>query len=223
MMSPMDYKYSLLSAGSPDDYGHGSSVLLRVDDMPVSLFAVLGVKRADVGSVTAAASSAWHRGALGFLDKLKVCSFMCFLTVAFLLVTASYMLLADRKGLLLTPPPYRFDGVVGPGLGVGVGVGAGAGVGAAFDFGLSSSARDLAHTRLVVKSIASRVEFHSGRRVPERKSLVGSEPHVSEIKEATVFTVRYTFCHKRHVHFVTKWPRCAILISELRSKSNCEW
>lgn len=186
MMSPMDYKYSLLSAGSPDDYGRGSSVLLRVDDMPVSLFGMLEVKRADVGSATAAAaSSAWHRGALGFLDKLKVCSFMCFLTVAFLLVTASYMLLADRKGLLLTPPPYRFDGAIGPGLGVGVGAGAGAG--GAFDFGLSSSARDLAHTRLVAKSIASRVEFHSGRRVPERKSLVGSEPHVSEIKRSYVF------------------------------------
>ncbi|KAK0142120.1 Carbohydrate sulfotransferase 15 [Merluccius polli] len=153
-MTQMDYKYSLLRA-PPDDFGQGP-VLLHMDDMPVSLFAVLEVKRGDV--------VAWHRNALGFLNKLKVCSFMCFLTVSFL-VAASYMLLADKKGLLLTPPPYRFGSLVNPGLGA---------------FNLSAS-RDLAHIRLVVKSIVSRVEFHSGRRVPERKALVSSEPHMFSV------------------------------------------
>ncbi|CAL8304324.1 unnamed protein product [Lota lota] len=154
-MTPMDYKYSLLNAGPPDDYGQGPA-LLHTDDAPVSLFAVLEVKCGDV--------VAWHRNALGFLNRLKVCSFMCFLTVSFL-VTASYMLLADRRGLLLTPPPYRFGSLVSPGPG---------------DFNLSAT-RDLAHIRLVVKSIVSRVEFQSSRRVPERKALVRSEPHMFSV------------------------------------------
>ena len=154
-MTPMDYKYSLLTPAPPDDYGQGPVLLLHTDAAPGGLFAVLEVRRGDV--------AAWHRSALGFLNRLKVCSFMCFLTVTFL-VTASYMLLADRKGLLLTPPPYRFGSPVSPAPG---------------DFNLSAT-RDLAHVRLVVKSIVARVEFQSSRRLPERKALVSSEPHVSQ-------------------------------------------
>ncbi|KAJ3607679.1 hypothetical protein NHX12_024730 [Muraenolepis orangiensis] len=155
-MTQMDYRYSLLSA-PPDDYGQGP-VLLHMDDMPGGLSAVLEVKCRE-------AVAAWHRGILGFLNKLKVCSFMCFLTVTFV-VAASYLLLAERKGLLLSPPLYRFGSPVSPGPGA---------------FNLSAASRDLAHMRLVVKTIVSRVEFHSGRRVPERKALVSSEPHMFSV------------------------------------------
>ena len=168
-MTPMDYKYSLLTAAPSDDYGQGPVLLLHTDASPGGLFGVLEVRRGDV--------AAWHRSALGFLNRLKVCSFMCFLTVTFL-VTASYMLLADRKGLLLTPPPYRFGSPVSPASPASPVSPASP---AALDFNLSAS-RDLAHVRLVVKSIVARVAFQSSRRLPERKALVSSEPHVSEAR-----------------------------------------
>ncbi|XP_056433799.1 carbohydrate sulfotransferase 15-like isoform X1 [Gadus chalcogrammus] len=170
-MTPMDYKYSLLTAAPSDDYGQGPVLLLHTDPSPGGLFGVLEVRRGDV--------AAWHRSALGFLNRLKVCSFMCFLTVTFL-VTASYMLLADRKGLLLTPPPYRFGSPVSPVSPASPVSPVSPASPAALDFNLSAS-RDLAHVRLVVKSIVARVAFQSSRRLPERKALVSSEPHMFSV------------------------------------------
>ena len=190
-MTPMDYKYSLLTPAPPDDYGQGPVLLLHTDTPPGGLFAVLEVRRGDV--------AAWHRSALGFLNRLKVCSFMCFLTVTFL-VTASYMLLADRKGLLLTPPPYRFGSPVSPVSPVSP---------AAGDFNLSAT-RDLAHVRLVVKSIVARVEFQSSRRLPERKALVSSEPHVSESRSDgfTLGTVNRQGAHLTMFTEANKGGKC---------------
>lgn len=146
----MDCKYSLLGS-AVDDYRR-RPLLLQVDDAPVNLFAVLEVKRE--------LPRRWS--ALAGFRKVRLYSFLFGLAVTFLIM-ASYILTGDKKGLLLTPSPYHFSSLVSLG---------------PFAFNLSS-VRDNAHMKLVVKSIASKVEFRSGRQLPEFKALVDTEPHVS--------------------------------------------
>lgn len=150
-MTQMDYKYSLLGS-TVDDY-RKRPLLLQVDDTPMNLFAVLEVKRE--------LPRRWST--LGCFRKIRLYTFLFGLAVMFLIM-ASYILTGDKKGLLLTPSPYHFSSLVSPG---------------PFAFNLSS-VKDYAHIKLVVKSITSKVEFRSSRQLPELKSLVNSEPHVSK-------------------------------------------
>lgn len=150
IMTQMDYKYSLLGS-TVEDY-RKRPLLLQVDETPMNLFAVLEVKR-DL-------PRRWSN--LGWFRKIRVYSFLFGLAVMFL-ITASYILTGDKKGLLLTPSPYHFSSLVSPG---------------PLTFNLSS-VKDYIHIKMVVKSIASKVEFQSSRQLPELKALVKSEPHVS--------------------------------------------
>lgn len=149
-MTQMDYKYSLLGSAA-DDY-RKRPLLLQVDDAPMNLFAVLEVKREP--------PPRW--GALAGLRRIRIYSFLFGLAVMFF-ITASYILTGDKKGLLLTPSPYHFGALVSPGP-------------SAFNL---SAAKDDAHIKEVVRSIASRVEFGGSRRLPDLKALANSEPHVS--------------------------------------------
>ncbi|XP_026872606.2 carbohydrate sulfotransferase 15 isoform X2 [Electrophorus electricus] len=93
----------------------------------------------------------------------KLYSFLFGFTVVFLIM-ASYFLSSERKGLLLTPSPYRDDPFVIP---------------ATLPFNLSSI-RDYAHIRQVVHQIVSKVEF-SHRKLPELDNLVHNEPHLFSV------------------------------------------
>lgn len=147
----MDCRYSLLGS-SADDYGRQRPLLLQVDEAPVGLFAILEVKR----------EAPRRRGGLSCFSKLRLHGVLFGVAVIFFIM-ASYILTGDKKGLLLTPSPYHFGTLVSPG---------------PLTFNLSS-VKDQAHVKLVVKSIASKVEFDSSRQLPELKALVNSEPHVS--------------------------------------------
>ncbi|XP_062330742.1 carbohydrate sulfotransferase 15-like isoform X3 [Osmerus eperlanus] len=149
-MTQMDYKYSLL--GPPDDDYRKRPLLLQVDN-PVSLFAVLQVKR----------EPRHHWSTLGCFRRAKLYSFLFGLAVMFLIM-ASYVLTGDKKNLLLTPSPYNFPSLVNPG---------------PFPFNLSS-AKDYANIKLLVKTITSKVEFIS-RQPPDMKALVHSEPHMFSV------------------------------------------
>uniref|UniRef100_A0AAX7UXL7 Sulfotransferase n=1 Tax=Astatotilapia calliptera TaxID=8154 RepID=A0AAX7UXL7_ASTCA len=151
-MTQMDYKYSLLGS-TVEDY-RKRPLLLQVDETPMNLFAVLEVKR-DL-------PRRWSN--LGWFRKIRVYSFLFGLAVMFL-ITASYILTGDKKGLLLTPSPYHFSSLVSPG---------------PLTFNLSS-VKDYIHIKMVVKSIASKVEFRSSRQLPELKALVKSEPHMFSV------------------------------------------
>lgn len=149
----MDYKYSML--GSVMDNYHKKPLLLQVDNMPINLFAVLKVKQ----------ELPKRLSTLGCFRRISLYSFVVVVAVMFLIM-ASYILTGDRKGLLLTPSPYHLSGLAVPG---------------PFTFNLSSL-KDDAHIKLVVKSITSKVEFQSNRQIPETKTLVRSESHVSSPK-----------------------------------------
>ncbi|KAL3967876.1 zinc finger protein GLI2 [Sarotherodon galilaeus] len=151
-MTKMDYKYSLL--GSTVEEYRKRPLLLQVDETPMNLFAILEVKR-DL-------PRRWSN--LGWFRKIRVYSFLFGLAVMFL-ITASYILTGDKKGLLLTPSPYHFSSLVSPG---------------PLTFNLSS-VKDYIHIKVVVKSIASKVEFQSSRQLPELKALVKSEPHMFSV------------------------------------------
>ncbi|XP_036393085.1 carbohydrate sulfotransferase 15-like [Megalops cyprinoides] len=128
-------------------------LLLQVEDSPMNLFAVLEAKR----------DPQRRFSALACFRKVKLYGFFLGLTVMFL-VMASYVLTGDKKGLLLTPSPYHFTTLVNT---------------APFPFNLSS-AKDYANIKLVVKTIASKVEF-SSRQIPDLKDLVHSEPHLFSV------------------------------------------
>lgn len=149
-MTQMDYKYSLLGSAA-DDY-RKRPLLLQVDDTPMNLFAVLEVKREP--------PQRW--GTLGGVRRIRIYSFLFGLAVMFF-ITASYILMGDKKGLVLTPSPYHFSTLVSPG---------------PLTFNLSA-VKDDAHIKEVVRSITSKVEFGSRRHLPDLKALVNSEPHVS--------------------------------------------
>ncbi|KAJ8391809.1 hypothetical protein AAFF_G00085810 [Aldrovandia affinis] len=104
-----------------------------------------------------------RRGAPVCFRKANLYSFLFALTVMFL-ITASYILMGERKGLLLTPSPYRVRAVVSPGQS---------------PLNLTS-ARDYASVKLLVKTIAAKVEF-STRHVPDVKALVNNEPHMFSV------------------------------------------
>ncbi|XP_036402642.1 carbohydrate sulfotransferase 15-like [Megalops cyprinoides] len=148
-MTLMDYRYSLLSSVVEDHRKRP----LPLGDAPVDLLAVPEVKRDHL----------WHRGVTACFGKAKLYSFLFLLTIMFL-ITASYVLTEEKKGLLLTPSPYRIRSIAQPG---------------PFSYNLTS-AKDYANIKLVVKTIVSKVDF-SSRRVPELKDLVHNEPHMFSV------------------------------------------
>ncbi|KAG9341850.1 hypothetical protein JZ751_018574 [Albula glossodonta] len=148
-MTLMEYKYSLLSSVTEDHRKRS----LQFTVGPMDPLAVLEANRDQLRR--------W--GVLACFRKAKLYSFLFVLTVMFL-ITASYILTGEKKGLLLTPSPYRIRSIVSPGQ---------------FSFNLTS-ARDYANIKLVVKTIVSKVEF-SSRHVPELKDLVHHEPHMFSV------------------------------------------
>lgn len=153
VMTQMDYKYSLLES-TVDDY-RKRPLLLQVDDTPMNLFAVLEVKEK--------LPKRWST--MECFGKIRLYSILFGLAIMFFIM-ASYILTGDKKGLLLTPSPFHYSSLVSPG---------------PFAFNLSS-VKNYAHIKLVVKSITSKVDFHSSRHLPEIKALVNSELHVSTVK-----------------------------------------
>lgn len=145
----MDYKYGRLSLPVQDVDYKREPLLQNTDDKSMSLLALVEVNR----------GLWWPWGH----KKVKLYSFLFGLTVAFL-ITASYVLNADKKGLLLTPSPYHFQAVSNTGH---------------HPYNLTF-VRDYASVKEVVKSIVAKVEF-SHRRVPDLKELLDSEPHVSSM------------------------------------------
>ncbi|XP_028332970.1 carbohydrate sulfotransferase 15 [Gouania willdenowi] len=177
-MTQMDYKYSLLGS-TVDDY-HKRPLLLQVDETPLNLFAVLEVKRE--------LPKRWST--LSYLRRNRLYSFLFGLAVMFLIM-ASYILTGDKKGLLLTPSPYHFTSLVSPG---------------PFAFNISSF-KDYAHIKVVVKSIMAKVEFGSSRQLPERKTLVQSEPHMfSVIPRDFLPGVKNPCWYKEHTGNLTADP-----------------
>ncbi|KAJ8360178.1 hypothetical protein SKAU_G00167030 [Synaphobranchus kaupii] len=148
-MTLMDYRYSLLSSVAEEH--RKRPVPFR--DGPADALAVLDRNREQFRR--------W--GLQACFGKAKLYGFLFLLMVMFL-ITVSYILTGERKGLILTPSPYRIRTIVGPGQ---------------FPFNLTS-ARDYANIKLVVKTIVSKVEF-SSRHVPELKDLVHNEPHMFSV------------------------------------------
>ncbi|XP_030630736.1 carbohydrate sulfotransferase 15 [Chanos chanos] len=152
-MTQTEYKYSLLSSSS-EDYRR-RPLLLQVDHSPMSLFAVLEVKRGP---------TLWQRsGTPTCLRRVKIYGMLLGLVLT-LFIMASYILTGDRRSLLLTPSPYQFEPSVNF---------------AALPFNLSS-ARDYATIKQVVRNIASKLEF-TPRKLPDLKALVSSEPHLFSV------------------------------------------
>lgn len=97
------------------------------------------------------------------ISKVKVVSFLMGLTLMFLIM-ASHILTWDRKGLLLTPPPFHpLRPVVVP-----------TGKAAAE----VSSENNFIDVKLLVKIIGSKLEY-TPRKVPDEKDVVGTNSHVS--------------------------------------------
>ncbi|XP_036828508.1 carbohydrate sulfotransferase 15 isoform X2 [Oncorhynchus mykiss] len=193
-MTHMDYEYTLLGS-SMEDY-RKRPLKLQVDDSPMSLFAVLEVKRDPLHL-----HRPWPRCTLGCgtstltcFRKVKLYSFLFGLAVMFLIV-ASYILTGDKKGLLLTPSPYHFSTVPNSGSGTGP-----------YPFNVSS-AKDYATVKLVVKNIASKVEFSTTRQLPEREALLHSEPHMfSVIPHKFLPNVKNPCWYEEHTGNISRDP-----------------
>ncbi|KAL0964790.1 hypothetical protein UPYG_G00329000 [Umbra pygmaea] len=167
-MTHMNYKYTLL--GSPVEDYRKRPLVIQVDDSPINLFAVIEGKQEALSH-----HQPWLYGLLGcdhntfsWLRKAKMYSFLFGLTVIFL-ITASYILTSDKQRLLIMPSPYHLTAVPNQGSGSLL---------LPFNF---SSAKDYVNIKQVVRSIATRVEFNTSRKVPDRKALVTSEPHMFSI------------------------------------------
>ncbi|XP_052372100.1 carbohydrate sulfotransferase 15-like isoform X1 [Oncorhynchus keta] len=193
-MTHMDYEYTLLGS-SMEDY-RKRPLKPQADDSPMSLFAVLEVKRDPLHL-----HGPWPRCTLGCgtstltcFRKVKLYSFLFGLAVMFLIV-ASYILTGDKKGLLLTPSPYHFSTVPNSGSGTGP-----------YPFNVSS-AKDYATVKLVVKSIASKVEFSTTRQLPEREALMHSEPHMfSVIPHRFLPNVKNPCWYEEHTGNISRDP-----------------
>ncbi|XP_071247317.1 carbohydrate sulfotransferase 15-like [Salvelinus alpinus] len=191
-MTHMDYEYTLLCS-STEDY-RKRPLKLQVDDSPMSLFAVLEVKRDPIHLHRPWCTLGCGTSTLTCFRKVKLYSFLFGLTVMFLIM-ASYILTGDKKGLLLTPSPYHFSTVPNSGSGAGP-----------YPFNVSS-AKDYAPIKLVVKTIASKVEFSTTRQLPERKALIHSEPHMfSVIPHKFLPNVKNPCWYEEHTGNVTRDP-----------------
>ncbi|XP_029604429.1 carbohydrate sulfotransferase 15 [Salmo trutta] len=191
-MTHMDYEYTLL--GSPMEDYRKRPLKLQVDDSPMSLFAVLEVKRDPLHRLWPWCTLGCGTNTLTCFRKVKLYSFLFGLTVMFLIM-ASYILTGDKKGLLLTPSPYHFSMVPNSGSGAGP-----------YPFNVSS-AKDYATIKLMVKNIASKVEFSTTRQLPERKALIHSEPHMfSVIPNKFLPNVKNPCWYEEHTGNISRDP-----------------
>ncbi|XP_061693340.1 carbohydrate sulfotransferase 15-like [Syngnathoides biaculeatus] len=108
----------------------------------------------------------WSRGNLRSLSKVQVVVFLLGLTLTFLIMT-SYVLTWDKKGLLLTPPPYHLKAADVP---------ANATSGAAVSSSISLK-RTVIDMKQLVRVIRSKLEYPP-RRVPDEKDIIGTDSHL---------------------------------------------
>lgn len=144
-----------------------------VDDGHISLTSVLEVSRVPL----------WPLGPLRSVTKVKVISFLLGLTLTFLIM-ASYVLTLDKKGLMLTPPPFHLSAIVNPSSTISPNL---------------SSTKDYVNIKLLVKCITAKLEF-SPRKLPLLKDVVNSDSHVSMCLAccfmcAILFQCRNSFNH----------------------------
>ncbi|KAG5267007.1 hypothetical protein AALO_G00238780 [Alosa alosa] len=164
----MDYKYGRLSLPAQAEDYRREPILQNAGNRSMSLLALVEGNRGQW----------WPWGN----KKAKLYSFLFGLTVAFL-ITASYVLNGDKKGLLLTPSPYHFQVVSNTGH---------------HPYNLTFD-RDYAGVKEVVKSIVAKVEF-SHRRVPDLKELLESEPHIfSVIPRKFLTSIKNPCWYEEHI------------------------
>ncbi|TDH01364.1 hypothetical protein EPR50_G00179800 [Perca flavescens] len=98
------------------------------------------------------------------VSKVKVVSFLMGLIMTFLIM-ASYILMWDRKRLLVTPLPYQLRPVVMPTSTAAAEI---------------SSENNLGDMKLLVKIIGSKLEY-TPRKVPDEKDVVGTDSHLFSV------------------------------------------
>ncbi|XP_035652233.1 carbohydrate sulfotransferase 15-like isoform X2 [Oncorhynchus keta] len=125
-----------------------------VDDGHIILPSVLEVRRVPL----------WPLGPLGSVTKVKVISFLLGLTLTFLIM-ASYVLTLDKKGLMMTPPPFHLSTIVNHSSTISPNL---------------SSTKDYVNINLLVKCITAKLEF-SPRKLPLLKDVVNSDSHLFSI------------------------------------------
>ncbi|XP_028651079.1 carbohydrate sulfotransferase 15 [Erpetoichthys calabaricus] len=161
-MSQQDYKYSLIAPDStefPEE-----AFLFQVDsDHPMNLFAVFEVKRD--------AYREWNRSTS--LRKTKLYSIIVAVTLMSL-VMASYILTGGKKGILLSPSSFQYGTLTENADAV-----TSHEEESSYVFNLSA-VQNYANIKLVIKTIASKIEFAT-RRLPDFKELVKSEPHMFSV------------------------------------------
>ncbi|XP_064790275.1 carbohydrate sulfotransferase 15-like isoform X3 [Oncorhynchus masou masou] len=126
----------------------------NVDDSHIILPSVLEVRRVPL----------WPLGPLRSVTKVKVISYLLGLTLTFLIM-ASYVLTLDKKGLMLTPPPFHLSTIVNPSSTISPNL---------------SSTKDYVNINLLVKCITAKLEF-SPRKLPLLKDVVNSDSHLFSI------------------------------------------
>lgn len=94
-----------------------------------------------------------------YTAKVKVLSFLLTLTFSFYIV-ASYILSPDPKGLLLTPYQKRASVIIAS--------------------ALPSSKNNFLDMKSMMMNIISKLEY-TPRRVPDKRRVIDSDPHVSHI------------------------------------------
>uniref|UniRef100_UPI003AAD7091 carbohydrate sulfotransferase 15-like n=1 Tax=Centroberyx gerrardi TaxID=166262 RepID=UPI003AAD7091 len=98
------------------------------------------------------------------ISKVKVVSFLLGLTLMFL-ITASYILTWDSKGLHFTAPPLQLRPVVIPTSTVAPEL---------------SSEKNFIDMKLQVKSISSKAEY-TPRKMPDEKDIIGTDSHLFSV------------------------------------------
>ncbi|KAI4812355.1 hypothetical protein KUCAC02_023753 [Chaenocephalus aceratus] len=106
----------------------------------------------------------WSLRNLRSISKMKAVSFLMGLTLTFLIM-ASYILTWDRKGLLLTPPPYQLRPVV---------------ILTSTAAVEAPSGNYLIDMKLLAKNISSKLEY-TPRKVPDEKDVVGTDSNLFSV------------------------------------------
>ncbi|KAK1905008.1 Carbohydrate sulfotransferase 15 [Dissostichus eleginoides] len=106
----------------------------------------------------------WSLRNLKSISKVKVFSFLMGLTLTFL-VTASYILTWDRKGLLQTPSTYQLRPVV---------------ILTSTAAAEAPSGNNLIDMKLLAKNISSKLEY-TPRKVPDEKDVVGTDSNLFSV------------------------------------------
>ncbi|KAK2921754.1 carbohydrate sulfotransferase 15-like [Channa argus] len=152
--TPKNHNYSLHSLPMAENYGKRTIFDDRLSNMPehvdakwVPLLSLINLRS---------------------ISKVKLVSLLLCITVTFL-ITASYILTWDKKGLLLTPLPYQLRPM-------GVPTSATEAAAAA----QVSSERNLINMKRLVKIISSKLEY-TPRKVPDEKDITDSDSHLFSV------------------------------------------